>query len=146
MNRFSILRLLRLNTRSCLLPFLLGAFFVLGGCGTSPRTVLQFKTPRIFLHAYEEPEKVKPLLRVKGLSLVSRDESGNADGNFVLTGTGTLYWDSRVIKATNNAIEVDGAIIESRPDGYRNATIMKDGRVEKDRFIPWEPWWGYHPG
>ncbi len=115
------------------------------GCAEQSRTVFEFKDPKIFLHAYEEPAKVRSGLRTEGPRIQTRDELGNANADFVITGIGVVHWGSREINVTRESINIDGTLIESRNEGYRNVVADKDGSVKKDQFIPFEPRRGYHP-
>lgn len=115
------------------------------GCAEQSRTVLEFKNPKIFVHTYDDPAKVGSALHAEGLKIQTRKELGNASADFVITGTGVIHWGSKEIKVIDKSIDIDGTLIESRDQGYRNVVIEKDGSIEKDKFIPFESPWGYHP-
>jgi len=112
------------------------------GCGTPDRTVLRFETPRVLLHIHADPKDTQHNLKVQGPSMTREGESDY----FTFQGLGMVEWNSTTITILADQIKVNGVAVES-PDNeraYRNATLMRNGTVEEDRFIPWEPWWAHH--
>jgi len=115
------------------------------GCANPRGTCVSFVVPRIYLHTYEPFHAVEALLHSEELTIERGGPFQKGEAHFVILGTGTLRWGSRVVKVGKDGIEFDGTVIDSRSTGARNALLLKDGTIEKDAFIPFEPWWGYHP-
>lgn len=118
---------------------------LLSGCADGKSTRFDFLVPRIYLHTYDDPGVVGAALTPDGVTIKTRKDVDRADADFMINGTGTLYWGKKVIKVQDDGIAVDGIYIESRSKGYHNVLLMKNGKIEKDNSIPFEPWWGYHP-
>ena len=133
-----------ISTRVCAILGIgaLSTLLVTTGCTQGPRTACDFKVPRIYLHLHRDPQEVQVSAETEGLVVLSRSPQ---DYVIVIDGTGLLRLDSDLIMVGSDRIEVKGVVVASRPDGYRNVTITRGGKVEPDRFIPFEPWWGYHP-
>jgi hypothetical protein len=115
------------------------------GCTGGSSSVVEFATPRVYLHFFRSPEDLGADLRADGPEIRTREELGNANADIVVAGMGMVYCGGRAITVRDNEIVIDGVRIDSVPDGYRNVTIARNGRIDKDRFIPFEPLWGYHP-
>ena len=120
---------------------MIGSIIFLPGCLDSSETcVLTFTSPRISLHLYEKPEEFRRTLQLRGLNWTTPQEPDKGCSGLLFQGTGSLEWKSHEVEVRTDGITVDGVGVGSLSTGHRNVTIMKDGRVEIDRFIPWEPW------
>lgn len=107
-----------------------------GGCAEQTRSSFDLQTPRIYLWTSFEPDYLRQVMEVQGLSV--EEEQGEAEGLFSVSGTGTLKWPSVEITVGESGIVANGISLESHATAYGNVMIYKDGRVVPHRFPPFE--------
>lgn len=118
---------------------------VLAGCAgpsADERSTVRMDAPRVNVDSYMTPEVLKKSIVADGCTVT--EASGLDEGArrlIEVRGTGVVYWPSATVKVEKNRIILNGVVVESQPDGYRNVTVGKDGRVYPDTRIPWERHW-----
>lgn len=122
-------------------PMTLMMLLVVGCVGPSAdeRAVVRMEAPRINVHTYTVPERLRKTITAEGCSV--EEPSGLDEGArrlLIVSGTGVVHWPSATVKVERDRVIINGTDIGSWGEGYRNVTVAKDGRVFPDSSIPWE--------
>lgn len=91
----------------------------------------------MYVHTYERHDRLLDSIVAVGCT-VTREGIEGGSNVVIVKGTGWLKWPHVDVAVGENQIVANGVEVASRPDGYRNLVIDKNGHVEPDSFLPFE--------
>ena len=101
----------------------------------APRTIVEFKTPKIRLYADEKPKTLESALLSIDPQTKIREKQCDPVVNFSVVGTGTFNWEAHKIEIREDSLVIAGALIKSPNEGFREVLIYPDGSVSYDTRI-----------